>query len=288
MNQRSAISQSAQARQWSRSALAHSICRSSGLPSEVTLSGRIGPARTRNRVTYFLHFGIPSISRNAVKHSSKPCDIGFPQPAPNGLVPWTSTVGRNHSAGHAPFMVNQVGFPLIDSAPIFRLALSHSSIPLHTHEFEFTASSGVTAMAISTPREYHGGKMVKRKSDFGTTKVDGIIKVHARRERLSALEKRARLAKAIDRIPERKLAESPDCTVQAVRKWKAEDQFPSGIALIDLSRDFDSVFGAFCEMSGREADPRSMHTWAILQQMALIEGPDGQAARRVLRKIGDA
>lgn len=99
---------------------------------------------------------------------------------------------------------------------------------------------------------------VNVKSQKATTKIDRITKVQ-RREPLSAREKRARFAAVISDIPEKKIAAAADCTVQAVRKWKSEEQFLSGDNLIDLAQALPEVRNWLVEVVGFDpSDPRVM------------------------------
>lgn len=88
-------------------------------------------------------------------------------------------------------------------------------------------------------------------------------------------------------------ADAADTTQQAVRYWREGERAPSGASLLNLGRESDAVWEFICEQVGRPSapirehdNPRAAHAFAMLQSIALNEGPDGEAARRMLRKLG--
>lgn len=92
--------------------------------------------------------------------------------------------------------------------------------------------------------------MINRKGHSATTVVGHNYVAHERRK-YSSREKRKLFATCIGHLPEKIVAESADCSPQAVRLWKAEERSVSSESLLDLAHDYDSVWKYICIAAGR-------------------------------------
>lgn len=104
---------------------------------------------------------------------------------------------------------------------------------------------------------------------------------------------RRKFAAVIAHMPEKRLADIADVTLEAVRGWKRGGHLPSALPLFRLAREFPFVWEFVAEMSGRRSagpaeheSPKLNSLFGAMQRLAGSTSPEGAVARAILLELG--
>lgn len=170
------------------------------------------------------------------------------------------------------------------------ISLQNISCPLN---FEFSALSGV---GDATGGNSQRVGMVRRpmgtaRRRISTTVGSETTVVRSRRP-ITNRGLANDLKPVISNLPRKEAAQSANRTVQAVNHWCEASRCADSASLLNLARDFDNVWKAICQVTGRvgsiEHDsPQANYWFALAQNAALMPGPEGDIVRAAMRKAAE-